>query len=89
MSRLKQFVLIGALLLLPITPAAAQGCSMCKTTAEAAAAEQQRSLNHGILVLAIPSVVIFGGLSVFAVRYRSTETSGQSESDQSEDDGLL
>jgi hypothetical protein len=44
---------------------------MCKTSAEAAAAEQQKALNHGILILAIPSVLIFGGLSLFAVRYRS------------------
>jgi len=88
MNLLRTFALL-AVVLLPIESAVAQGCSMCKTTAEAAAAEQQRSLNHGILVLAIPSVVIFGGLSVFAMRYRSKETSGQSESDQSEDDGLL
>ncbi len=88
MKLLRYFALV-AVLLLPIAPAVAQGCSMCKTTAEAAAAEQQKSLNYGILVLAIPSIVIFGGLSVFAVRYRSKESAGQDIGDRSKDDGLL
>src|SRR5439155_13793147 len=47
------------LLSLPGSVALAQGCSMCKTSAEAAAAEQQKALNRGILVLALPSVIIF------------------------------
>ena len=88
MSLLQKFA--GALVfLLASTAALAQGCSMCKTSAEAAAAEQQKALNHGILMLAIPSVVIFGGLAVFAVRYRSKTADGGSESRKSGNTDLL
>ena len=51
--------LVGVLvLLLAGTTGFAQGCSMCKTSAEAAAKQQQKALNHGILMLAIPSVLV-------------------------------
>ena len=62
---------------------------MCKTSAEAAAAEQQKALNRGILMLAIPSVVIFGGLSIFAVRYRAKAAGKPAERVQNEDGRLL
>jgi heme/copper-type cytochrome/quinol oxidase subunit 2 len=73
--------------LLATTAAFSQGCSMCKASAEAAAAEEQKALNHGILLLAIPSVVIFGGLTIFAVRYRSKELAEplQNEKDRNTD----
>jgi heme/copper-type cytochrome/quinol oxidase subunit 2 len=77
------------LLVAPLGTAAAQGCAMCKTSAEAAAAEQQKALNHGILVLAIPSVVIFGGISIFAVRYRASSSARQSQREKGQDTGLL
>ena len=34
------------LLLAPVTTAVAQGCAMCKTSAEAAAAEQQKATSY-------------------------------------------
>ena len=80
---------LWSLLGLPGSVAFAQGCSMCKTSAEAAAAEQQKALNRGILMLAIPSVIIFGGLSVFAVRYRAKEAAKPDEGAENEDSGLL
>jgi heme/copper-type cytochrome/quinol oxidase subunit 2 len=88
MSLLQKFA-CSLVFLLATTAAFAQGCSMCKTSAEAAAAEQQKALNHGILILAIPSVVIFGGLSVFAIRYRSKSADGGSESQKSGNTDLL
>ena len=70
MSRVRRSLLLVGLLAFASSAASAQGCSMCKTGAETASAEQQRSLNHGILMLALPSVVIFAGISVLAFRYR-------------------
>ena len=60
-----------------------------QTSAEAAAAEEQKALNRGILMLAIPSVVIFGGLSIFAVRYRSKTVAEGIQRDKKEGGGLL
>ena len=80
---------LALMLLAPLGTAVAQGCAMCKTSAEAAAADQQQALNHGILVLAIPSVLIFGGISIFAVRYRSSSSARQSERKKDQDTGLL
>jgi len=77
------------MLVAPLVTAAAQGCAMCKTSAEAAAAEQQKSLNRGILVLAIPSVIIFGGISIFAVRYRSSSSARQGQCEKGQDTSLL
>ncbi len=88
MKSLQQFAL-GTLLLMPTLPSFAQGCSMCKTSAEAAAAEQQKALNRGILMLALPSVIIFGGLSIFAVRYRSKSAAEHPPHDQKKESTLL
>ncbi|MFL6299008.1 MAG: hypothetical protein ACJ71N_00195 [Terriglobales bacterium] len=88
MKLLQLWIVAIALLILP-RHALGQGCSMCKTSSEAAAAEQQRSLNHGILILALPSVVIFAGLSIFAFRYRSRESASASKPTQAENTDLL
>ena len=80
---------LWSLLGLPGSIAFAQGCSMCKTSAEAAAAQQQKALNRGILMLAIPSVVIFGGLSIFAIRYRAKTAIKPDEGAEKDDSGLL
>ena len=40
-------------------------------------------------MLAIPSVVIFGGLSIFAVRYRSKTVAEGIQRDKKEGGGLL
>lgn len=87
MRPFRQLALWG-LLSLPGS-AFAQGCSMCKTSAEAAAAEQQKALNRGILMLAIPSVVIFGGLSIFAVRYSAKGPIKPDKPAEKHDTGLL
>ena len=88
MRPLKQLAL-WALLALPGSVALAQGCSMCKTSAEATAAEQQKAMNRGILVLALPPVIIFGGLSIFAMRYRSKRPDAEPRREKGEDAGLL
>jgi len=77
-SRVVRSLVLLGLLAFASRLVSAQGCSMCKTGAESASAEQQHSLNHGILILALPSVAIFAGLSVLAFRYRpSTSNSSK------------
>jgi hypothetical protein len=46
----------------------AQGCALCYTTASAAGAAAQRSLDWGILALLAPALVLF--LSVMFLLYR-------------------
>jgi len=48
----------------------AQGCVACRTSAAAGGAEAARALDHGILVLLIPTISIFVGILAFAFRYR-------------------
>ena len=48
--------------------ALAQGCAMCYSDAAAQNQAGIRALQHGILVLLIPSVLMF--LAIFAVAYR-------------------
>ena len=56
------------------TPVAvyAQGCAMCYASAAAQSAQGIRALNLGILILLIPTVVIFGG--IFLVTYRRRDS---------------
>ena len=50
-------------------PAAwAQGCALCYTTASAAGAAAERSLNWGILALLVPALIMF--LGVLFLLYR-------------------
>jgi len=46
----------------------AQGCALCYTTASAAGAAAQRSLDWGILALLVPALVLF--LGVLFLLYR-------------------
>jgi hypothetical protein len=46
----------------------AQGCALCYTTASAAGAAAQRSLNWGIFALLAPALVLF--LGVLFLLYR-------------------
>jgi len=46
----------------------AQGCAMCYTTAAAAGSAAARSLDLGILVLLVPTLVMFVSVLVFAIR---------------------
>lgn len=62
-------LLFAALLLATAAPAAAQ-CSQCREAAAAASAEGARALNLGILVLLVPTLSMFVGVLVFALRRR-------------------
>jgi len=50
--------------------AAAQGCALCYTTASAAGAAAERSLDVGIVTLLTPALVLF--LGVMYLLYRRT-----------------
>jgi len=64
--RLAFVILVG---LLGTAPGAwAQGCALCYTTASAAGAAAQRSLDWGILALLAPALVLF--LGVLFMLYR-------------------
>lgn len=64
-----RFLLLSALLALGVTSRAhAQGCALCYTTASAAGAAAERSLNWGILALLAPALLLF--LSVMILLYR-------------------
>jgi len=58
--------ILGASAVLP--NAFAQGCAMCYTTAAAAGSAAARSLDVGILVLLVPTLVMFVSVLVFAIR---------------------
>jgi len=58
--------ILGASAALP--NALAQGCAMCYTTAAAAGSAAARSLDVGILVLLVPTLVMFVSVLVIAIR---------------------
>ena len=58
--------ILGASAALP--NAFGQGCAMCYTTAAAAGSAAARSLDLGILVLLVPTLVMFVSVLVFAIR---------------------
>lgn len=60
------FIALGVLAVVP--PARGQGCAMCYSAASAAGKAAARALDSGILVLLIPTLVMFVGVLVFAVR---------------------
>lgn len=51
-------------------PAFAQGCALCYNTAAAENSRGIAALRHGILILMIPPVMIFGTVCFFTVRGR-------------------
>ena len=64
--------LVALLVLLACAPAAsAQGCIMCRQTAAAGGAEAAKALDLAVLVLLIPTVLIFVGVLAWALRYRN------------------
>ncbi|HKQ85908.1 MAG TPA: hypothetical protein VJS43_03960 [Candidatus Acidoferrales bacterium] len=65
---------IGIAALTMIAPhAAAQGCAMCYQNAAASGAKGQEALRHGILILLIPALALFGG--IFVAIYRRDDLS--------------
>jgi hypothetical protein len=59
---------IGLLAVAAAPSAFAQGCPMCYRAASQAGKLAIRALNHGILVLLIPTLLMFVGVLVFAFR---------------------
>ncbi len=59
---------LAALALFVAQDAFAQGCALCYTTAAAAGQAAARSLDIGILVLLVPSLVLFICVLAFAIR---------------------
>jgi hypothetical protein len=49
----------------------AQGCAMCYQNAAAAGTKAQSGLRHGILILLIPALGLFGGILGFLYHRRS------------------
>ncbi len=63
----------GASLLVAAT-ASAQSCAMCYSSAAAAKSDGIRALQHGIMLLAIPPMLIFVGIFAVALRSRNRFT---------------
>ena len=70
--KLKRLILwlVAATLLAAAPGVFAQGCVACRTSAAAGGAEAARALDHGILILLVPTLSIFVGILFFAFRYR-------------------
>jgi hypothetical protein len=66
-------LIVGSFAVINATAAAAQGCAMCYQSAAAAGANGQSSLRHGILILLIPALSLFGGIIVALYRRRNTD----------------
>jgi len=65
-SRFALLIVLG--LLGAARGAYAQGCALCYTTASAAGAAAERSLDYGILALLLPALTLF--LCVIIMLYR-------------------
>lgn len=67
----------GAAMFIAVTCASgsafSQSCAMCYTSAAAARAEGIRALQHGILILLVPPLLIFTGICVAAFRRNNSE----------------
>ncbi len=61
-------ILVGSLWASPIL---GQGCALCYNTASAAGSRGIAALRHGILILMVPPVIIFGVVCFFTVRGRN------------------
>ena len=59
----------------------AQGCAMCKLSAEAAGERTARALDYGIFILLTPAVMIFLGLFYWAFTHRDEALTDQMEAD--------
>ena len=80
-SRIRKVLLplfLCALCVSAVSPRAfAQGCALCYTTAAAAGAAAARSLNLGILVLLVPTLIMFVGVIVLLVRRANAPAYGR------------
>ena len=68
------------LLVANLAPAAfAQGCVLCRTSAAGLSDEGQKALDLAILVLLVPTLSIFVGVLLFALRYRNRSRLDESQ----------
>jgi hypothetical protein len=69
MKRTFRWIIGGIAAGLAAAPAAfSQGCAQCYIEASASGAHAQKSLDIGILVLLLPSLLMFAGVIVLLVR---------------------
>jgi hypothetical protein len=68
MKRIRQFAAVAAAGLVAAPRLFAQGCAMCYATAQAQDARAARHLDYAILALLIPSVSLFAGVFIAALR---------------------
>jgi hypothetical protein len=66
-------VAAGAVCAIAPREVAAQGCAMCYQSAAASGARAIAALRHGILILAIPPVLICGGIARLAYLRRNVQ----------------
>jgi hypothetical protein len=69
MKRVLRLLAAGIVTGLAVAPAAfSQGCAQCYIEASASGAHAQKSLDIGILVLLLPSLLMFAGVIVLLIR---------------------
>ncbi len=73
-------LLWGALALAPSV--GAQGCVMCKLSAQAAGEEAAKALDYGIFILMVPTVIIFMGVFYWAFTHRDRSLADQEEEEK-------
>lgn len=73
--------LLAAMEWIATSPAAAQ-CILCYASAASAGSKTIEALRTGILVLIIPTMLIFAGVILLAVRHRNLGSTGENESPQ-------
>jgi len=78
-----RFLCLAALLLAG-SHVFAQSCAMCYTTAAGGGAGVIRALKGGILVLAVPPVLLFTGLVSIVARWRTNEPEAEPDADPQE-----
>ena len=81
---LGSFALVGLALIFP-AEAHAQGCAMCKLSAEAAGERTARALDYGIFILLTPAVLVFLGVFYWAFAHRDETLADQMEAMEADD----
>ena len=78
------FLIAAGVFLITAQPAMAQGCAMCKLSAEAGGERTARALDYGIFILMTPTVIIFLGIFYWAFTHRDRTLADQM-AEQNED----
>jgi hypothetical protein len=73
MTRVKKLsALLVLAAVLALAPASySQGCIMCRTSAAAGGDEAMKAFDLAVLVLLVPTILLFCGILAFAFRYRN------------------